>query len=244
MIVSGSNAANYTTQYFSDDLLVEVITEEQANDPSLVNAVIRDNLRAVKVNFDRPIQADKLQVSPTILSNIFACSELFSFKGADTDECTFGEGRTFVLILLNYDSVLLPADTITLLPAKLSAISKSHSVELLPPKMKRYPKININTQDKIGTSQNLFPLPPPCAYHTFPLSVCLFLLLSYFLFPCIPFNYQLQAHVKTWMWTYLNPLVLEEGYGGISATVLLQVTPIIQTSHLSLRFYQSLEEQW
>ena len=156
IIISGANKADYEIMYTSVDMSVEVVVEKDAIDPSLVNAMFKNNLNIVELKFDRPIQVDKLQLSPSILSYSFICGDLFAFEGADTDKCTFSNDRSSISIALDFSSVLRPTDTITLLPAKLTASSISQTVNVLPPLLTKYPTINVVSRNEIGVYQRAF----------------------------------------------------------------------------------------
>ena len=153
--------------YTSVERSVEVVVEKEAIDPSLVNAMLKNNLNIVELKFDRPIQVDQLQISSNLVSNSFICNELFDFRGAQRDECTFDNDGSSISIFLDYDSILLPTDNVTLLPAKLTASSVSQSVVVLPPLLTKYPEINVVVKNQIGPYQ--------CIHNA------LFLLLSVFL---------------------------------------------------------------
>ena len=155
-VISGVKDENYEFKYTSLDLSVKVVAEEDEIDPLFVNAMFKNNLNVIELKFDRPIQADKLQLNPNILSNSFICSDLFAFEGADTDKCTFSNDRSFISIALDYNSVLLPTDTITLLSAKLTASSISQTVNVLPPLLTKYPTINVVSRNEIGVYQRAF----------------------------------------------------------------------------------------
>ena len=150
IVITGVNAENYEIKYASKNVSLRLVAEEEEIDPSLVSARFKNSLKAVEIKFDRPIQAENLQVSSNVVSSAFTCSILFAFLGADGDKCTFDKDRSSILIFFNHNSVLLPADSITLLPSKLTPTSISQSVDVLPPMRTKYPEVNVITRTKIG----------------------------------------------------------------------------------------------
>ena len=80
---------------------------------------------------------------------------LFVFEGADDDKCSFNKDRSSILIFLDYGSVLVPSDSVMLLPAKLTSTSISQSVYVLPPLLTKYPKVNVVARKQIGAYRYL-----------------------------------------------------------------------------------------
>ena len=153
--ISGTNAADYEIRYTTSNLLVEVVAQEEDIDPSLVNAVFKNSLNSVEVKFDRPIQVENLQVTSTIASSGFICSELFVFAGSGTDKCIFNDDRSSISIILDYNSILVPADSLTLLASKLTATSVSQNITVLAPMLTKYPIINVVARNEIGACEDL-----------------------------------------------------------------------------------------
>ena len=131
--------------------------------PLMVSARITSDLQGVRLQFDRAVETRATHTQASVLP----CSDLFSFPGSSTASCLVGDSdSTYITVMLNRSSVIMPGDEVSLRAGKILALgsssssahpeySVSSSISVLVPLATKIPSIIVNSKATVGVCESV-----------------------------------------------------------------------------------------